>query len=556
MTALASADPADAAPRRADAPPLSLRGALAGTGALVRLALRRDRIVLPVYVVVVLLMVAVTYSSVATVYGTQAERDELAASMGTNSAFLALLGPLEHTQSVASTASWRVGLFMILVLGVLAVLTVVRHTRKEEETGRLELVRAARVGSLAPLATGVLVAAGMAVVTGALMAAMYVARGADGASSVAFGLQFAALGLAAIGIGAVCAQVATSSRTASTIGVLLLVAGYALRGVADVEPSAGWLHWVSPVGWAQEIDPFGANDWGPALLCLALFVVGVAVAARLSLGRDLGAGLVQPRPGPAGSTSLTSPLALATRLQVPGVVSWTLGVGAYCLLVGFLLDSVDDIAGSSPQMQQVVEQLGGAGALAQVFQVAIMGFVGIAAAAFAVTLVTRVHAEETSGRTELVLATGTSRTRYLTASVVLLVVGVVAVPLWAGLMMGLGHALVSGAWGSAFADAVGAGLVQVPAALVVAGLVLVLYGWWPRLVALGWGIVTVFLVVGQLGELFGLPQWVRDLSPFTHVPQVPLDPFSAGPLLALAGVAAALVAVAYLGFRRRDLGGA
>jgi ABC-2 type transport system permease protein len=536
-------------------PPLSLRGALTGTGSLVRLALRRDRVVLPVYVVVVLLMVAVTYSSVETVYGTQAERDELAASMGTNSAFLALLGPLEHTQSVASTAAWRVGLFMVLVLGVLAVLTVVRHTRKEEEAGRLELVRAARVGSLAPLATGVLVAAALSLVTGALMAALYVALGADGASSVAFGAQFAALGLAGTGIGVVCAQVATSSRTANTIGVLLLVAGYALRGVADIEPSADWLHWVSPVGWVQEIDPFGANALGPALLCVALFVVCVAVAARVSLGRDVGAGLLQPRPGPAGSTSLGSPFSLQARLQVPGVVSWTLGVGAYCLLVGFLLDSVDDLAGSSPQMQQIVEQLGGAGALAQVFQVVIMGFVGIAAAAFAVTLVSRLHAEETAGRTEIVLATGTSRARYLTASVVVLVVGVTVIPLAAGLLMGLGHGLVAGGWGTAFAEAIGAGLVQVPAALVVAGVVLVLYGWWPRLVALGWGLVVVVLVVGQLGELFGLPQWVRDLSPFTHVPAVPLDPFSLGPVLALSAIAAVLVTVAYAGFTRRDVAG-
>jgi ABC-2 type transport system permease protein len=553
MTALAASAAPGAA--RTSPPPPSLRGALAGTGSLTRLALRRDRIILPVYVVVVLLMVAVTYSSVASVYGTQAERDALAASMGANSAFLALLGPLEHTQSVASTTVWRVGLFMVVVLGVLAVLTVVRHTRKEEETGRLELVRAARVGSLAPLATGVLVAAGMSVATGALMPAMYVAQGADGASSLAFGLQFATLGLAGTGIGAVCAQVATSSRTANTIGVLLIVAGYALRGVADVEPSADWLHWVSPVGWAQEIDPFGADAWGPALLCLALFAVCAAVAAWISLGRDLGAGIVRPRPGPAGSSSLTSPLALATRQQLPGVVAWAAGVGAYCLLVGFLLDSMDDIAGSSPQMRQIVEQLGGAGALAQVFQVAIMGFVGVAAAAFAVTLVSRAHAEESAGRAELVLATGVSRTRYLGSFVVLLVVGVVAVPLWSGLMMGLGHALVSGDWGSAFADAVGAGLVQVPAALVVAGLVLALYGWWPRLVALGWAVVTLVLVVGQLGELFGLPQWVRDLSPFTHVPQVPLDPFSLGPVLALTAIAAALVVIAHLGFRRRDVAG-
>jgi len=68
--------------------------------------------------------------------------------------------------------------------------------------------------------------------------------------------------------------------------------------------------------------------------------------------------------------------------------------------------------------------------------------------------------------------------------------------------------------------------------------------------------VTLVLVVGQLGELLGLPQWVRDLSPFTHLPQVPLDPFALGPVLALTAVAAALFAVAYVGFGRRDVSGA
>jgi ABC-2 type transport system permease protein len=61
------------------------------------------------------------------------------------------------------------------------------------------------------------------------------------------------------------------------------------------------------------------------------------------------------------------------------------------------------------------------------------------------------------------------------------------------------------------------------------------------------------VLVSVLGPLLGLPDWVLELSPFEHVPQLPADDFRAGPLLALCAVAAALTAVGMLAFRRRDL---
>ena len=66
----------------------------------------------------------------------------------------------------------------------------------------------------------------------------------------------------------------------------------------------------------------------------------------------------------------------------------------------------------------------------------------------------------------------------------------------------------------------------------------------------------VLVVVGLFGELFGLPGWLMDVSPFQHVPQVPVADASVGSALALLAVAAGLVAVGVGGLRRRDVGAA
>ena len=68
-----------------------------------------------------------------------------------------------------------------------------------------------------------------------------------------------------------------------------------------------------------------------------------------------------------------------------------------------------------------------------------------------------------------------------------------------------------------------------------------------------WAALVVALLLGQLGELLQLPRWVMDVSPFTHVPQVPVAELSWPPLIALTLVAAALMAAGVAGFTRRDV---
>jgi ABC-2 type transport system permease protein len=60
--------------------------------------------------------------------------------------------------------------------------------------------------------------------------------------------------------------------------------------------------------------------------------------------------------------------------------------------------------------------------------------------------------------------------------------------------------------------------------------------------------------LGQIGELLGLPDWVLDVSPYTHAPRMPLQDFHLCPAVVLSVVAAALLAVSWLRYRSRDIG--
>jgi ABC-2 type transport system permease protein len=74
-------------------------------------------------------------------------------------------------------------------------------------------------------------------------------------------------------------------------------------------------------------------------------------------------------------------------------------------------------------------------------------------------------------------------------------------------------------------------------------------------VQLGWAVIAWVFVVGMLGQLLDLPSWLIDLSPYAHLPLVPGQTATPGPLIVLVAVAAALTGIGAVGMRRRDLVG-
>ena len=85
-----------------------------------------------------------------------------------------------------------------------------------------------------------------------------------------------------------------------------------------------------------------------------------------------------------------------------------------------------------------------------------------------------------------------------------------------------------------------AALAHVPAAFVFLAAAAVVFALCPRLsILLGWGMLAAGLVLGEFGELFALPVWLQDVSPFRHSSAMPVEPFDPAGALGLAVTAAA-----------------
>jgi ABC-2 type transport system permease protein len=134
---------------------------------------------------------------------------------------------------------------------------------------------------------------------------------------------------------------------------------------------------------------------------------------------------------------------------------------------------------------------------------------------------------------------------------------VVGGSLWLLLTTGLGMALGFGAQTGDVGDGLGRVLPAVaaylPAVLLTVGLGLVAFAWSAHWSGAGWGVLFVFLTLGELGDLLQLPDWAIGLSPFHHVPSLPGGTVRATPLVVLGVLATAVAFGAWLRYRGRDI---
>lgn len=524
---------------------------LTGVWRLIRFMARRDRIRAPIWIVSTVGIIAASAVSVVELYDTPSQRRLYGELAKADETLKALAGPgygLEDP-TAATIIMNEILIYTFVVIALMGIFLLVRHTRAEEDTDRAELVRSAAVGRLAILVAAFTWVGFVAFVVAAGIVASLLAIGLPAAGTLAFGLATWLLGMVFIATAAATAQVAASARAALAGAGLSLGLSFILRAIGDL--GVTWMTWLSPLGWAQSIRAFADERWW-VLAPMVLATLGLSgVAVALSLRRDFGAGLLTQRPGPAvGGRFLGSPLAMAARLQRTSLIAWAAGLAT----LGFFLGIVADLADQLLEHETVAEIYGqaGAGTPTEAFLGTAVLLLGLVTAGFTVSTVLRLRVEETAGRASMVMALPVSRRRWALSYFTVSAVGTVGLMALSGLAVGIGYAARLGDLGQ-IVPVVGAALAVAPAPLALAAVTLALIGVRPSFSPVAWAAVALSATVVLLAETLRLPQWSRNLSPYQHVPALPAGTLEYGPVAMLILVAAVTALCATVAIGRRDI---
>lgn len=528
---------------------------------LLRLQVRRDLRQLVVWMVVVGVLVVATGQAVLTEFPTLADRTALLRLALATPVLLAFRG-VPNGAGEGPVLFFQMFSWLAVVVALLNTLLATRHGRGDEEQGRRELLVACPVSRTAPLTATWLLGAALDVVVALVAAGGFLTMGLPVRGAVLAGAALGVVGFSFLGVGLLVGQLTGTARAANGWAGALVASAYLLRatgdalGQVDVErltTRAAWPTWLSPIGWGEQSFAFSDDRPAPLLLGLGLGAVTGAGALVLQGRRDLGDSLFRPRPGRAvAGPRLRTGLGLAWRLQWPAVLSWAAGGAVLGFGTGSLSRAVAAATGDNPQVREVLSSLSGGAEsdLVAVFLTAVLSLVGVLAAAAGLQSVLRMRSEETDGTVEPVLAGPVSRLRWLRDSLLVGALAVLAVLGGVSAAAAVSFAAIGD--GTHAAVAARQAFTGLPSGLVFVALGALLVGVSPRLAVGGsWVLFGAAAVLGLFGVLLGVPEAVRDLSPFSHLPTLPVRDWSA--LVVMTALALALSAAAGFALRRRDI---
>lgn len=536
---------------------------LKGTKRLFRLQLRLDRWKLPLWIGLTIALMYVSLESLKGAYNT-VEQITLYAATTAPSLAGRLLGGVLTGPSIGEITIIETFMLLVVMVCLTNIFLVVRHTRKNEEAGREEVIRSLTVGRQAGLTSTLMLAVVVNVVFTLGIFATYLANDFAIEGAMLYSVGVGLMGVFFAGVAAVTAQLFENARSASGFASLVLAVSWLVRGIGDASgrvdanglgAETGWLSYFSPLGWVTNTMPFsdGEQVWPLGLLLLGTTALIVGAYALLSQ-RDMGGSTFVSKPGKAhASRMLLSPLGLIWRLNRVAFASWCVAMVIMGITVGAIVEEFKALIEGNETMREILVAYGGGSAVDIMFA-AMFAIIGVTVTAYALQIISRIQAEETSGRLELMLSTQHSRLRWVIGYAAFAIVSSGVILYATGIAAGLTYGLISNdVWNQTWNMGL-AILVGVPAIAVFVGLATVLFGLLPRLYTpLVWTSLGACLVIYQLGVVLKLPEWVLNVSPFTHTPAIPAEAIDFTPLWIMTAIAVGLLTIGLALYRQRDL---
>jgi ABC-2 type transport system permease protein len=507
------------------------------------------------------LTVASTALSFASTYKTSAQRAHLVTLFGDNAGIAAIAGPARQIQTVAGFTVWKTFMFLGVVGAIWGLLTGTRLLRGEEDAGRWELLlagqttrRRAAAQALAGLGAGLVVLWALTAVI-SVVAGQYARVDIAAGPSLFFALALVCPAAVFLAGGALASQLAPNRRQAASYAGVALGAAYALRMVADSSSGLAWLHWATPLGWAEELRPLTAPRPLVLLPIASLVVLLGGLSTYLAGVRDLGASVLPDRQHTRARTRLLNgPVGLAVRLARPVVLGWAAAICAVSLLMGSIAKQGGSALKSSAGLERAMQRLGVRGGGAAQYLEFTFLTVALMLCLIGAGQLSAARAEEAEGRLDHLLVRQARRSSWLAGRAGLAAVVLAGCALLAAVFTWFGA--VSNGAGVDLSSLVEAGANVVAPGLCLLGLGFLALGAAPRAAsAVTYGLLSWSFLIELVGGFFSSNHWLLDTSVFHQMAPAPaVSPdWTSLSVLVTIGVAAAVAGGAC--FRRRDLAG-
>lgn len=530
--------------------------AFTGTLQLLRVMIRRDQIRTPAWIIGVAVLNMYFANAIKVIAEDTTELISLTV-MFADPVGRMMTGPGYGIDAPTHERFYSAGyvLFVLILVALMAIFTVTRHTRADEQAGRSELLRSNVLGRHAPLTAALILTVCATTLTSILIYTGAVAAGYATTGSLLIAAGAAATGWFFAGFSTTTAQLTTSSRSANAIAGAVLATAYLIRMGGDMGATGGTaLSWGSPLAWAQQTAPYVLDRAWPLTLLLVGGAVFIAVGYALSTRRDLNAGLLPGRLGRAHAhPTLGTPLGFAFRTQRGTLRGWGIALILTSLMYGGFANAMVTAADDLPDEFAVI--FTGDDLLNGYFAYMAL-FMAVFTTAAAISALTHTRAEEASGRTELILSTPTHRTTYLISAITITVAATILILILVSLAMAATSAATlttppTGLIGTL----VTASIHQLPAALALIGLTTMFLGWFPRAASpVAWTVIGYSVALSSFGQLLNLPTWARNINPFHHLADYPVEPVNWTPIMWLTALGIAGILVGLVGWNRRELG--
>lgn len=534
-----------------------------GTRTFARLIMRRDRIKLPLQIVLFIGTLLAIVPLLKDVYGDDDSLRILYETFSANPAGLFLTGPID-APTFGSLITLETLLWWGLALAFMNTLLVVRHTRQNEEMGAQELLLSGQASRYAGISAVLLVAfvLNIVIALGVGVGFALLEPSWSVSQSMLYGVALGAFGMAWAAIATVFSQLFNSSRTTNGMLAAAIGLAFVLRGIGDFTGDIGsnglsqptWPSWLSPFGWMQQVRPLTFPEYWPLWLPFLCAAVSIGLAYLLVGKRDVGEGVLPARKGNTrASWILRRPLGLVLYLQKNVFIGWLVGVVVMGVTIGALVPEMSAIYNDSEELRVVLEAIGGHGDVVSSFLSAMLAIVVVMVVAYGIHGVSKLRAEEATGHLENILATKLSRVWWLISNFLMVNLAGVLMLGFVGLLMAFTANLI-GEFQVNVTEYLVAGFSYAPLLLFFTSVYVALFGIIPRLAGLvTWTYFGLVAFILWIGPILRLSDWIMDLSPMTHMASPPAQGIDTAPLTVLATASVILFLIGLLAWRQRDI---